>query len=102
MEIDHIASAGYDCRRCLVASASDHLSHPPDGTTTYRICRMERCPNSVISYKLMLHLKKLKKVQYKKKSRVATAHALPSTYIKVMHFDAALSVPNQLSNFGSL
>jgi hypothetical protein len=67
MEIDHIASAGYDCRQSLVARASDHQSHPPDGIGTYCICRMEMCPNSVITYKLMLHLKKLKKVQYKKK-----------------------------------
>jgi hypothetical protein len=37
------------------------LSHPPDGTSPYRVRRLKRCPSSVISYKLMLLLKKLKK-----------------------------------------
>jgi hypothetical protein len=32
---------------------------------------MERCPNSVISYKLMLHLKKLKKSAILKKIAVS-------------------------------
>jgi hypothetical protein len=36
-------------------------SHPPDRIPANRVRRLKRCPSSVISYKLMLHLKKLQK-----------------------------------------
>jgi hypothetical protein len=48
------------------AVASVHLdarlSHPADSTRSYRVWRMRRCPNSVITYKWILVLKMLKKI----------------------------------------
>jgi hypothetical protein len=52
---------------------------------------MERCPNSVISYKLMLHLKKLKKSAIKKNSLKSAA----SSYLFDLYFsDTILKVPD--------
>jgi hypothetical protein len=44
-------------------------SYPPDTICPNRIGRLRRCPNSDISYKLMLHLKMLKKSAIFKKNR---------------------------------
>jgi hypothetical protein len=64
------------CRLLLlwhIASARSkrYYSHPPDIIPTNRVRRLKRRPSSVISYKLMLHLKKLQKSAIKKNSLVS-------------------------------
>jgi hypothetical protein len=53
-------------RQHLPACGPPSYSYPPDTICPNRIGRLRRCPNSDISYKLMLHLKMLKKSAIKK------------------------------------
>jgi hypothetical protein len=54
-------------RQPLPACLDFTMSYPPDSKSPNRIGRLRRCPNSDISYKLMLHLIMLKKSAIKKK-----------------------------------
>jgi hypothetical protein len=53
-------------RQHLPACLEFSISYPPDTICPNRIGRLRRCPNSDISYKLMLHLIMLKKSAIKK------------------------------------
>jgi hypothetical protein len=63
-----------DATACgLPACGPPSYLYPPDTICANRIGRLRRCPNSDISYELMLHLKILKKSAiFKKKSQIGT------------------------------
>jgi hypothetical protein len=63
-----VESAGFDrAGRRASRALKGVLSCPPDMITRNRICRIQQCSTFVIAKLIILLLKKLKKVQYKKK-----------------------------------
>jgi hypothetical protein len=62
-----IVSGGYNSRTCRVGRVVFRYSYPPDTIPPNRVRRTQRCPNYEISYILILHLEKLKKIALLKK-----------------------------------
>jgi hypothetical protein len=74
-DLPPLASGGCDmCSGMWGPASKGAKSYPPDTISSSRIWRLKRCPTFVISYKLMLLLKKLTKSAKKKKMMIIFGH----------------------------